>query len=102
MVGADQDKSRRVVVTGCRAVVMDDGERHAQASGGGGKPGHAGGRAFLREQRDALGPWTSSEKRAGLLALTAVLLWATDFVHHINPAVIGLGVGLAAICPGSA
>ena len=27
------------------------------------------------------------------------LLWLTDFVHHISPAVIGIGVGLFALLP---
>ncbi|OFW42750.1 MAG: hypothetical protein A3J28_01285 [Acidobacteria bacterium RIFCSPLOWO2_12_FULL_60_22] len=59
-----------------------------------------GGRAFLRKQWEELGPWTGQEKRAACLTVLAVVLWATDFVHHVSPAVIGLGIGLAANLPG--
>jgi len=59
-----------------------------------------GGRAYLRQQQEALGPWTAPEKRAAVLILLAVVIWATDFVHHISPAVVGLGIGLAANLPG--
>jgi di/tricarboxylate transporter len=30
----------------------------------------------------------------------AIGLWVTDFIHHIPPSTIGLGVGLAAVLPG--
>jgi anion transporter len=58
-----------------------------------------GGKAFLREQLGRLGPWQPDEKRAAALIAVAVGLWATDFLHHIDPAVIGLGAGLAATLP---
>lgn len=32
--------------------------------------------------------------------LLAIGLWMTDFMHHLSPAMIGLGVGLAAALPG--
>lgn len=56
-------------------------------------PGH------LQKQLDALGPWTPAEIKCGLFLLTAVVLWMTDFVHHISPALIGLSVGLIATVP---
>jgi anion transporter len=59
-----------------------------------------GGKEFLRRQHQALGPWTGREIRAAALTLVAVILWSTDFIHHISPAIIGFGVGLAAIMPG--
>ena len=59
-----------------------------------------GGKAVLRAQLDGMGRWTGREKRAAALAALAVGLWATDFLHHINPAVIGLGVGLMGTFPG--
>jgi len=31
--------------------------------------------------------------------LIAISLWLTDMVHHVSPAVIGLGVGLFAVLP---
>ena len=39
------------------------------------------------------------EKRAAALMGVAVLLWLTDFVHHIPSPVIGMGVGLFALLP---
>ena len=47
-----------------------------------------------------MGSWTLLEKRTALLMSGAVGLWLTDFVHHVSPSVIGLGVGLLAVVPG--
>ncbi len=58
-----------------------------------------GGMTFVLEERARLGPWSAPEKRAALLIVAAVGIWATDFVHHVNPAVVGLGVGLLAVFP---
>ncbi|HKU17579.1 MAG TPA: SLC13 family permease [Steroidobacteraceae bacterium] len=58
-----------------------------------------GGTAFIQEQKAKLGPWSASEKKAAFWTIVAVCLWATDFLHHINPAIVGLGVGLVATFP---
>jgi len=47
-----------------------------------------------------LGPWTEAEKKSLLWFALAVGLWATDFIHHTNPAMIGLGTGLILSLPG--
>lgn len=60
----------------------------------------AGGPGLLRKELDKLGPWTAAEKKAALLFLLLVSLWATDFLHHLSPATIGIGLGLAAFLPG--
>jgi len=60
----------------------------------------AGRPAYLREQLALLGPWSTAEKKAAVWIVVAVGLWSTDFVHHINPSLVGLGVGLAAALPG--
>ena len=39
------------------------------------------------------------EVRGAILIAGATLLWMTDFIHHISPAKIGLGIGLAALLP---
>jgi len=58
-----------------------------------------GGRGYLHQQLDRLGPWSGPEKRcAGLLA-AAVGLWMTDFIHHVNPSIVGLSVGLLGLVP---
>ncbi|HWP85615.1 MAG TPA: SLC13 family permease [Terriglobia bacterium] len=59
-----------------------------------------GGPGFLRQRSAELGPWTAREKRAAFWILAAVALWLTDFLHHVSPAIIGLGVGLATVLPG--
>ena len=57
------------------------------------------GAEFLREEVGRMGPWTRMEKRALFLMLLAIALWMTDLLHHISPAVIGLGIGLFACLP---
>src|SRR6266850_2237956 len=63
------------------------------------KPGLPGGAEHLRAELRKMGPWSGLEKRALLLMLIAISLWLTDMVHHVSPAVIGLGVGLFAVLP---
>jgi anion transporter len=58
-----------------------------------------GGAAFLGEELRKMGPWTALEKRAAFLMLGAVVLWMTDFLHHVPSPMIGLGVGLLATLP---
>jgi anion transporter len=55
---------------------------------------------FLQEALEKMGPWNPMEKRALFLMLIAISLWMTDLLHHISPAVIGIGVGLLALVPG--
>jgi anion transporter len=59
-----------------------------------------GGKQVLKEELAKLGPWTVQEKKCAFLVLCAVSLWMTDFIHHLNPSMIGIGVGLAALLPG--
>ena len=58
-----------------------------------------GGKAFLKEELKKMGPWSRIEKHALTLMLLAIGLWMTDFIHHIPPSMIGLGVGLFATLP---
>src|SRR5262249_55077486 len=58
-----------------------------------------GGIASIREERWRLGRWTASEKKAAFWIMLGVSIWATDFIHHINPAIVGVGVGLASTFP---
>ena len=59
-----------------------------------------GGAEFLRDSLEKMGAWTPMEKHALFLMSCAIALWATDLIHHISPAVIGIGVGLLAGVPG--
>ena len=58
-----------------------------------------GGYEYLRAEIAKMGPWSALEKKAALLMAVAILLWLTDFIHHISPAIIGIGVGLFALLP---
>ncbi len=55
---------------------------------------------YIKTELQKMGSWTLLEKRTALLMSGAVGLWLTDFVHHVSPSVIGLGVGLLAVVPG--
>lgn len=59
----------------------------------------SGGTEFFRAELAKLGPWSVLEKKAALLIGLAILLWVTDFVHHLPPAMIALGIGLFALLP---
>jgi solute carrier family 13 (sodium-dependent dicarboxylate transporter), member 2/3/5 len=54
---------------------------------------------YLRAELRKMGPLSTREKRAALLLAATVLLWLTDFLHHVSPAVIGIGAGLFALLP---
>jgi anion transporter len=58
-----------------------------------------GGGDFLRRELQKMGPWSTIEKKSAGLMLIAIALWMTDFLHHIPPPMIGLGIGLLAIVP---
>jgi sodium-dependent dicarboxylate transporter 2/3/5 len=58
-----------------------------------------GGKEYLRKELAKMGAWKPVEKKALVLMLAAIALWMTDFLHHISPSVIGLGIGLFAILP---
>jgi sodium-dependent dicarboxylate transporter 2/3/5 len=58
-----------------------------------------GGAAYLQREIRAMGTWSEAEMRAAVLLSLAIGLWVTDFLHHIPPPMIGLGVGLLAIMP---
>ncbi len=59
----------------------------------------AGGTDFFRTELARMGPWSVPEIKAALLIGVALLLWVTDFLHHLPPAMIALGVGLFALLP---
>ena len=56
--------------------------------------------AYLEQEVRQLGGWTPETTRAAVLIALAIGLWLTDFLHHISPSIVGLGVGLAAVLPG--
>jgi solute carrier family 13 (sodium-dependent dicarboxylate transporter), member 2/3/5 len=58
-----------------------------------------GGIQYLRDELRNAGRWTSLEKKSLVLMLGAIVFWATDFIHHISPSMIGLGIGLLSVLP---
>lgn len=63
------------------------------------KPELPNSTTFLKDELQKMGSWTTLEKKSAVLMLIAIGLWMTDFLHHISPAMIGLGVGLFAVLP---
>src|SRR5213594_1011409 len=64
------------------------------------KPALSGGDHYVRAEIEKIGPGTPLQVRAALLALVAMGLWLTDFIHGISPSIIGLGIGFCAVLPG--
>jgi sodium-dependent dicarboxylate transporter 2/3/5 len=58
-----------------------------------------GGASFLSEELDKMGPLSGLEVRSALLMGLGIVLWMTDFIHHIPSPMIGMGVGLLAVVP---
>jgi len=58
-----------------------------------------GGIQYLKDELRKAGPWTLLEKKSMALMLGAIVFWATDFIHHISPSMIGLGIGLLSLLP---
>jgi di/tricarboxylate transporter len=58
-----------------------------------------GGIRYLQDELQKMGPWKPIEKKAFAFLLLAIGLWVTDFLHHISPSMIGLGIGLLAVMP---
>src|SRR5580704_13924081 len=58
-----------------------------------------GGKAYLKTELAKMGRWKPIEKKSLALMGVAIALWMTDFLHHISPSVVGLGIGLLAVLP---
>src|SRR6202035_4813534 len=50
-----------------------------------------GGYDYLRDEIQKMGPWSPLQIRAAALMAVTILLWLTDFAHHIPSSVIGMG-----------
>lgn len=57
------------------------------------------GVAFLSDEVRKMGPWTKAQKRSLLLMTAAAALWMTDFLHHVPPSMICIGIALIATLP---
>ncbi len=58
-----------------------------------------GGTAFIKDELRKMGRWTALERRSLWLMLVAIGFWMTDFLHHLSPALVALGIGLFALLP---
>ena len=59
----------------------------------------AGSQQALQDTLKTMGPWSRDEQKTLGWLLLAVILWATDCLHHIHPAVIALGIGFLLALP---
>ncbi len=53
----------------------------------------------LRRQFSLDTRWTPLSIKAAILLIASVLIWMTDFLHHIDPGIVGLTVSLIALLP---
>lgn len=58
-----------------------------------------GGKQYLQNALEQLGPISAEEKKVLTILGAAIALWATDFIHHLEPTIIGLGAGLVLALP---
>lgn len=58
-----------------------------------------GGREYLNKCIHDLGPMSPAEKRVSVIMGLTILLWATDKVHHVEPAAISVFSVLMLIMP---
>ena len=58
-----------------------------------------GGAAFLNDELRKMGRLKVSEVKSALLMTAGIVLWMTDFIHHIPSPMIGMGIGLLAVVP---
>lgn len=56
-------------------------------------------KSHFKRELARLGPWSAAETKGALLIGCAMLLWMTDFLHHVPPTMVALGVGLFALLP---
>jgi anion transporter len=59
----------------------------------------AGGKAYLKQELAKMGSWTPVERKALAFTIAGVLLWLTDFWHHVPASKIALGLALLAMLP---
>lgn len=57
------------------------------------------GQSLLQETEHVPGPWSREERQVLGWLLLGTVLWATDFLHHVSPAAIGIGLGLVLTLP---
>ncbi|HET6520063.1 MAG TPA: SLC13 family permease, partial [Geminicoccaceae bacterium] len=51
------------------------------------------------EEDETLGPWSAEERRLAVILLTALVAWATDFLHGVSPGWVALAAGTLCLLP---
>ena len=59
----------------------------------------AGKREAIRDHFKVDARWTNENIKAAVLLLAGVVVWATDIIHHIDPAIVAMVVALIALLP---
>ncbi len=54
----------------------------------------------LKDKLRASVPWNSMALKSSILSGLAIILWLTDFIHHVSPTMIALLLAMAAFLPG--
>lgn len=57
------------------------------------------GESLINEELKKLGPMTKDQYKVFFVIIIATILWSTDFIHNINPSVIGIGFGIIGFLP---
>jgi anion transporter len=52
------------------------------------------------EQEPRRAAWSAAERKCAVLLLVLIGFWMTDFLHHVRPEAVAIGVALAAFLPG--
>ena len=58
-----------------------------------------GGKSYLEKELAKLGSWTPTEKKSLVFVAAAIVLWLTDFLHHVPASKIALGIALLGLLP---
>jgi anion transporter len=54
---------------------------------------------YLQDALHAMGSWRVDEKKTLGWLVLAIALWCTDFLHHMHPVLIGIGIALILTLP---
>jgi di/tricarboxylate transporter len=57
------------------------------------------GTQYLKDALQTMGPRSWDERKTLGWLVLAIILWGTDFLHHLHPALIGIGIALILTLP---
>jgi sodium-dependent dicarboxylate transporter 2/3/5 len=53
------------------------------------------GQEYFEQELAKMEPWSIRETKAAIFVSCAILLWVTDFIHHIPPTMVALGASVS-------